>query len=787
MVIPALWRKLLRDITHLSGQILTIALVVASGVACYVALQTAWVSLSISRDAYQQEYDLADVFARCRRAPERLAAAIADIPGVELVYTRVVGRAFLPLLNDPQPVTATLVSIPDDSPPPLNGIRLSSGVFPEAGRSQVLLLEHYARAQDLHAGDTFEAIVGGNRTEFVISGLALSPEYILPMAEGDNAPDEDRFAIVWVPRSDLAALLGLQGAFNDVVLRVDPTTPIVTVIEALDPLLDPWGSVGANGQKDHLSVRALNNELMQLKAMATVVPMIFLGVSAFLLNVMMSRLIRLQRSQIASLKALGYGNTALVLHYSGVLVVIIAVGSVMGSALGAWLGRLMLNLYGDFFRFPSLTWVTGWGVMAQASLLSLVSGAAGAWGSLRQAVSLPPAEAMRPESPGVYHDGWWQKWLSLMAGPSVMMVLREQLRRPIRTALTIVTLAAAAAIMVLGRYSYEAFGRMMELQGTFAWREDMAITLSDPIAASDLESWRTWEGVQGMELHRVQGVRLHAGAFTRDAALTVVPDPSELRGIVDIEGQLQPMREGGLLMTSVMAELLHVEVGDMVGIELLAMDRDLVALPVVGFVEEPFGLNAYVTAPTWWARQDEAPAYNLVVMKVDPGALDAVQARLLEIPRVAGILRKRDFFARFDEDMGGMMLWMTLILSLGATVIGVGVVYNHARISLAVRSRDLASLRVLGYTQSEVARLFHTEMALQILIATPVGLWMGHQLSAWLGTLVPAEIFRFPEVRSWQTSLAAAGILIVAGVLSGWLMRSRLLALDMIGALKARD
>jgi len=256
---------------------------------------------------------------------------------------------------------------------------------------------------------------------------------------------------------------------------------------------------------------------------------------------------------------------------------------------------------------------------------------------------------------------------------------------------------------------------------------------------------------------------------------------------VDIEGQLQPMREGGLLMTSVMAELLHVEVGDMVGIELLAMDRDLVALPVVGFVEEPFGLNAYVTAPTWWARQDEAPAYNLVVMKVDPGALDAVQARLLEIPRVAGILRKRDFFARFDEDMGGMMLWMTLILSLGATVIGVGVVYNHARISLAVRSRDLASLRVLGYTQSEVARLFHTEMALQILIATPVGLWMGHQLSAWLGTLVPAEIFRFPEVRSWQTSLAAAGILIVAGVLSGWLMRSRLLALDMIGALKARD
>jgi putative ABC transport system permease protein len=367
-----------------------------------------------------------------------------------------------------------------------------------------------------------------------------------------------------------------------------------------------------------------------------------------------------------------------------------------------------------------------------------------------------------------------------------MMVLREQLRRPLRTALTLVALASAAAIMVLGHFSADAFDEMMRLQDTWAWREDIALTLHHPVRPAEMAGL-LGPDVVALEGYRVVGARVHAGPRTREMALNIVPAQGRLRGIVDVQGRLREVPDGGVMLTSVLADLLEVELGGVVLVEVLEGGRPMIPLRVVGFVEEPFGLNAWVRPEVWWPRVGEEPSWNVVAMKVRPGRADAVHLRLLDLPATAGVLQKARFWARFDEQMGQMMLWMTLILSVGATAIGLGVVYNHARISLAARSRDLASLRVLGFHRGEVARLFYLEMAVQIALAAPLGLWMGREMSAWLATTIPAEIFRFPEVYHPSTALQALAVLVLSAVLSALLLRPRLMNLDMIAALKAHE
>ncbi len=331
-------RKLFRDLRRIWAQSLAIALVMASGTATFVLASGAYRSLEETRRAYYERYRFADVFAAVRRAPKALGEQVLAIPGVAAAEMRIARLALLDLEAIQEPATGQVVSLPDFAPQRLNRLHLRAGRLPEPERTdEVAVNEAFAMAHRLHPGATIRAILNGKKRDLRVVGIALSPEFVYALGPGDLMPDDRRFAVLWMSEKAAAALFDLTGAFDSVSLKLIPGTSEADVIEELDRLLARYGGTGAYGRKDHLSHAFLDAELKQLDAMRRVIPPIFLLVSAFLINMTLSRMIALEREQIGLLKAIGYGPLPIAAHYVKLVLLIAGFGIALGFLGGAWL------------------------------------------------------------------------------------------------------------------------------------------------------------------------------------------------------------------------------------------------------------------------------------------------------------------------------------------------------------------------------------------------------------------------------------------------------------------
>jgi putative ABC transport system permease protein len=345
-VVTALKRKLLRDLWRLRGQAVSIALIIACGIASYVALYSTFLSLESGRDRYYEANRFADVFVHLKRAPNVVAARIGEIPGVAIVHAREVERITLPMEGMTEPASGRIITLPETGVPPLNALHLRKGRMVEPGRAdEAVVLESFATAHGLEPGDRVPVIVNGVLRHISVAGLALSPEYVFPVGDLDPLPDPSRFAVLWMSRDTVAPSFQMEGAFNDLVLRLQPGANERQVLDAVDRIVERYGGMSAYGRSQQLSNRFLAGELLQLGQMSTFIAGIFLGVAAFLVNVVMSRLVHLQRAQIATLRAIGYRSSEVGRHYLVLILVVALVGAAVGTGGGAYLGRGMMRLY----------------------------------------------------------------------------------------------------------------------------------------------------------------------------------------------------------------------------------------------------------------------------------------------------------------------------------------------------------------------------------------------------------------------------------------------------------
>ena len=784
----AIDRKLVRDLGLLKGQVATIAVVVACGIAAYVTMRSAWSSLTWSRDTYYERYRFADVFAHLERAPDAVADRIEAVDGVAVVYPRVVEDVLLPIPGEPEPATGRLVSIPEHGQPPLNALYIRTGRLPEAGRTdEVVVLEAFANAHALKPGDAIPAVINGALRELRVVGVALSPEYVFAARPGELAPDDRRFAILWMHRRVLGAAFEMEGAFNDVALRLQPGASEDEVLTRLDDILEPYGGLGAVGRDHQASNFYIEGELSQLEQFATVIPFIFLAVAAFLLNVVLSRLVGLQRTQIAVLKALGYSNWQVGRHYLALMMIIVSIGAVLGIGLGAWLGKGMTGLYAGFFRFPVLAYRLEPAVAAVGVLVSAVAAIAGGLITIRQVVKLPPAEAMRPPSPPRYRVSIVERLaLSRLFGTSAMMVFRELRRRPLRAILSSLGIAAAIGILVVGRFSYDSFDYLLHGPLAAQQRGDMTVQFLRPVPERAARELAHLPGVIAAEGTRVVPVRFVAGHLERDSAIQTVGEPPLLRHVVDRRGN-EIAIEGGLALSRILAERLDVEPGEPVTVEILEGQRQVLSIPVTQLVDDAFGMQGYMTLRQLHRMLGAEVSVTAVDLRIDRGASDEIHRRLQQYPNVALITRTGDLVERFEEQTGEMMWIMTLILATFAASIAIGVVYNNARVALSMRQRDLASLRVLGFHRREISAVLLGELAVHMILAIPIGLLLGTWWARAVMATVDPESFRLPVVISSQSYAFAALVATGAGLVSALLVRRKLDRLDLIAVLKTRE
>ncbi len=790
MRLAAIDLKALRELRLLWSQALTIGLVVASGVAAFLATLSAVDALGGSRDAFYASGRFADVFASVKRAPDGVAARLRELPGVLDVQATTESMARVTVGASPDPVVGQLIGLDRRAPHRLNRLLVRSGTPPQAavqggGELQAVVNEAFAAAHRLRPGDGVTALVNGRQRTLRIVGTGLSPEYIFGGLMG--MPDPRAFGVFWVDREALDAALDMAGAFNRVAVRLAPGGSEAAVADAVTRVLAPYGGQPAHGRDEQASHAMLDAEIKEQRVLGTVLPVIFLAVAGFLLHVVTARLVATQREQVATLKALGYRNTAIVRHYLQLITPMVLGGWLLGVAAGAWLGRGLTGLYAEFFYFPSFSFALPPMLLLGSFGAVALMAVGGVLSAVGATVRLSPAEAMRPPSPGRYRRALLERIPRLRLDTGLRMVLRNLERRPVRTAVTIGGTAVAVAIVIMGNFFRDAIESIVDTQFNVAMRSDITLWTTDPVPASAARELARLAGVLHVEPGRRVAVRFVNGPRSENSVIDGLASPPRLQRLIDVDGAEVAAGTDGLVMTDRLAERLGLSRGDWVTVEVREGRREVRRVRIEGTVRNMMGMSAWMdrrALNALLAEDDLATSFGL---QVERGAGPAVLARTQALPRVAGAFSKQTLLRNMQEISTRNVLIMSSVLTAFAVVIAVGVVYNNARIALAERAWELASLRVLGFTRQEVSAILLGELGLCIAIALPLGMALGWGLIHGIVEVMRSDQFLFPVVIQPRTYAWAGLAVVAAGLASALVVRRRIDRLDMVAVLKTRE
>lgn len=788
MVIPPLRRKVLRDLRRLWAQVLAIALVLAAGVATLILGNGASASLHETRARYYEENRFADVFADLVRAPLALMGEIEAIEGVVAAEARIVKLGLLDLPTMTEPGSVLFVSLPGGDGAGLNRLYLRQGRLPDPQSAQeIVVSEGFAKAHRLEPGSRLPVLMNGKRRELLITGVALSPEFIYALAPGQMMPDPRRFGIVWAPRASLEAAFDLAGAFSNVVLKLAPGTDPDRVIEALDRLTARYGGIGASARADQVSHAFLDAELKQLSAMVKVLPPIFLLVAAMLVNMTLSRLIVLEREQIGLLKAIGYSSRAVAQHYVEFVLMIAVVGILIGFGAGAWLGAGLAQMYARFFSFPYLVFARDPQLYGLAAVITLAAALGGALYAVRSVVTLPPAVAMAPPAPVAYRQrmGWLRGILALRQ--TGVMVARHLLRWPFRTLSSTLGVAMAVAILVASLWSFGSINHMIDITFFRSERHDAQIVFGSPEPIGAVHTARALPGVMVAEPFRSVSARISHRNLSKKLGIIGRPPEPQLSRVLAPDLRPMAMPEAGILLSEALASALQVRAGDRVTVEILEGARPSVTLPVSGISLGYVGLGAAMEIGALNRLMGEGAMVSGVSLQLDRSMDADFYAAAKAAPKTGLISVTTLMLSRFRDTLAENITVMVTVYVVLAGIIAVGVVYNFSRIALSEQGRALASLRVLGFTNREVSGVLFGELGVVVLLAQPLGWIIGYGISVAMVAAFSSDLYRVPLVVGREVFATASLIVCLAALVSAIAIRGRINNLDMIEVLKTRE
>lgn len=783
-------RMLLRDLVRMRGQAIAISLVVACGVASFVSQRSMYYSLLEAQRGYYDAYRFADVFAHLKRAPAEARARIAALPGVAAVETRIVHDVIVDVPSLAEPATARLISLPPShAGGSLNDLYLRAGAYPAAERSdEVLASEAFAEANGLHPGDRIAAVLNGRWERLRIVGIALSPEYVYAVSPGSIFPDNRRFGILWMNERAVAAAFDMEGAFNDVSLRLQRGAVERDVLERLDRFIARYGGLGAYGRAEQVSNRFISDEIQQNRVSSRTSPTIFLLIAGLLLQISLTRLVGMQRSQIALLKSLGYSNRDVGGHYLKLAMLLVLGGVLLGTAVGLYAGVHFTSVYQEFYRFPRLDFRPTAGVLLSALGITLLAATVGALDAVRRAVSLPPAEAMKPAPPASFRAGLIERLhlervLSLVS----RMIWRNLTRHPARAALSVFAISCATAVLVIGWWFYDSFDTMFRLQFDTVQRDDLAIVFNAPRDMGARYAISRLPGVLRVEPFRDVPVRLRHEYRSRLGAITGLPPAMQLRHLVDAQERPVALPADGLVLSRKLAEILGAAPGDRITVEVLEGARPVRELPLAAVVEEPLGLGAYMNLTALNRFLREGDTISGAHVQADATRLAGLYSTLKQTPLVSAVAIRDTMMRSVRELLERSLELATNVLIGFACIIAVGAIYNGTRIALSERSSELASLRVLGFTRGEIRGILLGEQALITGAGVPIGWLLGYLTCAVLAHYMETDLYRLPLVITAATYARAALVVLAAGAASAWMVSMRLRRLDLLAVLKARE
>jgi putative ABC transport system permease protein len=787
-MLPHLDRKLARDLRQMKGQVFAVALVMGCGLTMLIMARSLIHSLESTREEYYQAQHFAEVFAYLKRAPNSVLDRVRKIPGVGIAQAGISVQVTLDIPGLEEPASGNVRSLPDYGTPELNRLFLRRGRWLRpGGRQEVLVGEPFADANQLEPGDEIAMLLHGRRQQFRIAGIVLSPEFVFESRPGGALPDNRTYGIFWMPYEELAYAFDLFGAFNLLSLTLEPGGSERAVIEELDHLLTPYGGRGGYGRADHPSHIRVSDEIQVLAILAFAFPLIFLSVGAFMTNAVLARLLALQREQIAILKAFGFANRQIVAHYLKFALVMVALGTVAGTIGGFLIGNQLVGMYQMFFRFPELTFQLDPLALPLALAVSAVAATAGVFHAVRRAAQLPPAEAMRPEPPANYRRAFVERTgIAHLFSHTFRIAVRNIERKPIQGLLTVIGLALATGILIVPNCFRDSVHAILGIQWDLNQRQDVTVGLVEPSSDRARHALRQLPGVVLIEPMRNAAARIRFGHRHRQVAIQGQVEGQHSRIFAKGNRQI-PLPQAGIVLSSKLAEVLGAKIGDELIVEFLEGRRLVRTVPLVGLAEDFAGVTAYMGMEALNRLLGEGEVITGASFSVDPAQRREFLRALKNVPHVGWVAVKESLRANFRETTAASINLIQSIYLVFASVVAFGVVYNNARISLAERSRELATLRVIGFSRREVGAVVVAELVILTLIAVPLGLLLGTGFAVGIITHASTETVRLPLILTPANYAFAISVVVVASTLSGLFVLRRLNQLNLVGALKAPE
>lgn len=790
----ALHRKLIRDLLGSAGTLLSVVAIIAIGAGSFVGLGSAQRILEASQAAYYREYRFADFWIDVKKAPLSAIERIAELPEITSLDARVVFDVILDLEGKERPLAGRLISTPARGfDRTLNGICLIRGSgFSDDRDEEVILSEAFAQTHDLEIGDRIRLILNRKRESFVIVGTAISPEYVyMVRGPGDLVPDPEHFGILYVKDEYAREVLGFKDACNQIVGRLVSRAPdhVDVLLERIDRMLSPYGVLEITPRWRQASHRILSDEITGLAVSATIMPAIFLGVAALVLNILMIRLAQRQRTTIGTLKALGYSDRSVMSHYLSFGVVVGIVGGLAGAALGISLAYGMIEMYKDFFQFPSFLFCYHPDLLLIGVAISVAFAVAGTVRGVREVLRLRPAEAMRQRPPerggSIVLERFPRLWRAM--GFRTQMALRSLFRNRTRTLTAIVATMLATAIIFMALAMYDSFLYLVEYQFDMVAHSDVDVGMRDEKSTSALFEARKLPGVDYAE--PVLGLRcdLRHGRSARRMTITGLSPQHRLTTPMGADDKPIRIPSDGLVLSRKLAELLEARVGDPLELTPVRGRRDTKRVRVASVVESFLGMDCYADARYLSRVVGESLAVNSVQLAVNPAEVPELYGKIKNLPNAQGLSVRADAKHNIEKTVVE-----TSILSIGLMVVFAGVIafgstLNNALIEIGDRVREISTLRVLGYGPGQIAGILFRQSMVTFTVGLLLAFPLGYGMIVAVAAAYDSELYRMPVVVRPMIVVYTVALALAFVLAAQWIVYRQIKKLDWLEGVKIKE
>ncbi len=797
-----LWRKTGRDMLSNAGSYLACLTLVVIGMLAFLAFAIARDNLVSAQEKLYREQNFADGFIELVAMPEHRLATLSRLEGIDEITGRLVRdvRVHKPGEDRRTETYLRLVSLDLREESRLNDVRLDHGRPLRRGLLEAWLDSQFFEANSLEISDSLQVIAGGRAWEFNIAGAGISPEFVYPLrTQHEIYNDPELFGIAFVSQEIIWQLFPDQdNSVNSIVFTLSPGSDFDGVKERLESRLEQYGVLEIYPRADQRSHFILQEEIEIINNFATFFPVLILLVAAFIIYIVLKRLVEQQRGQIGILKAFGYRRREILFHYFSYPLILAVAGGVIGSLCGMWLANPLTELLYQFFYLPEVYLGFSWHYLVSSLLICVsVLGFAGYQGC-KTVLRLSPAEAMQPAAPVKVRRNLLESFRLFTAMLTVQgkMAVRNLNRSRSRTAFVFFSLTVSCAIVAFtwGLWS-ETMPDFMFYQYENLRTYDARVNLETPLPRKSVmrEAERLAEVVRSEPLAEVPATLSHK-YHREDVGIMGVAKDARLYNILDQNGARISPSPAGLILSRRLADNLGASVGSTLELESVYLrDKDAsVSVPVTAIIPQYIGMNAYMTIEGLEKLLDQGNFVTSVLLEFNQeeanlqDRINRLRDDYGESDYITGIDSRQELIKTMMEywEMAG---WMVFLYVMIGVAFSFSIIYISSLVILSERQRELASMRVLGMSRNEVFSVISFEQWFIAFFAILTGLPLGRAIMAGFAREWSTDMYTMPAEIS-ASSLAAGAIITVISIWAAQRFSIRKIKkLDLVEALKTRE